>query len=181
LKGPRGHYRKLESANNNPYLVVMIPNLFNKQYALVKDSRKVVFEFFQVEVNDKINSPLETFNGKTIAYLYLHIANTYIAWAENFALGGSAEYYDQQQITDFARIQAIFKQVDEMMLRFSDQFTDHPITAVKGYKWPEKYIETDAFSIFTHLLTHEFHHKGQAMTMARLLGHVPPDTDIMRF
>ena len=159
----------------------MIPNLFNKQYALVKDSRKVVFQFLQQQVNDKINTPLETFNSKTIAYLYLHIANTYIAWAGNFALGDSMEYYDQEETAELARIQAIFKKKDEMMHRFSYQFTDHPLTAVKGYKWPEKYIETDAFSIFTHVITHEFHHKGQAMTMARLLGHVPPDTDIMRF
>ena len=159
----------------------MIPNLFKQQYALVKASRELVFEFLQEGVNDKINTPLETFNGKTIAYLYLHIANTYIAWAGNFVLGGSAEYYDQEETADLARILSIFKQVDEMMLRFSNQFTDKPLTVIKGYKWPEKYIETDAFSIFTHVITHEFHHKGQAMTMARLLGHIPPDTDIMRF
>jgi len=159
----------------------MIPNLFHTQYALIKDSREVVFLFLQQQVKEKINTPLETFNGKTIAYLYLHIANTYIAWAGNFALGGSAEYCDQEETVDLARIQEIFKQVDEMMLHFSDQFTGNPLTAVKGYKWPEKYIETDAYGIFTHVITHEFHHKGQAMTMARLLGHVPPDTDIMRF
>lgn len=165
----------------NSYLVVMIPNLFHTQYALIKESREVVFQFLQQQVNGNINAPLETFNGKTIAYLYLHIANTYIAWAGNFALGGSAEYYDQVETADLARIQAIFKQVDEMMFSFSDQFTGNPLTAVKGYKWPEKYIETNALGIFTHVLTHEFHHKGQAMTMARLLGHIPPDTDIMRF
>ncbi|TKC09723.1 DinB family protein [Pedobacter frigoris] len=42
-------------------------------------------------------------------------------------------------------------------------------------------METDAYGIFTDVITHEFHHKGQAMTMARLLGHIPPDTDVMRF
>lgn len=51
----------------------------------------------------------------------------------------------------------------------------------KGYKWPEKYIETNAYGIFTHVITHEFHHKGHAMTMARLLGYTPVDTDVMRF
>ena len=158
----------------------MIPNLFHTQYALIKDSREVVFLFLQQQVKEKINTPLETFNGKTIAYLYLHIANTYIAWAGNFALGGSAEYCDQEETVDLARIQEIFKQVDEMMLHFSDQFTGNRLTDVKGYKWPEKYIETDAFSIFTHVITHEFHHKGQILSLSRQLGYVPVDTDIIR-
>ncbi|WP_372850566.1 DinB family protein [Pedobacter sp.] len=30
-------------------------------------------------------------------------------------------------------------------------------------------------------MTYEFHHKGQVMTMARLLGNTSPDTDVMRF
>jgi uncharacterized damage-inducible protein DinB len=79
------------------------------------------------------------------------------------------------------QLQNLFAQVDEIMDRFIAHFSANPSQAVKGYKWPEKYIETDAYGIFTHVITHEFHHKGQAMTMARLLGHIPPDTDVMRF
>jgi uncharacterized damage-inducible protein DinB len=156
-------------------------NLLYTQYGLIRESRAVVFRFLQEQIKDRINTPIDTFNGKTIAYLYLHIANTYIAWAGNFTLGGSSKYYDQEEPTSLAHIEAIFTQVDEMMLRFSDQFAEQPLTSGKGYKWPEKYIETDAFGIFTHVISHEFHHKGQAMTMARLLGQAPPDTDIMRF
>jgi uncharacterized damage-inducible protein DinB len=95
--------------------------------------------------------------------------------AGNFALGNSSGYYDQEEPASLARIRVIFNQVDEMMLRLSEQFTEHAFTPVKGYKWPQKYIETDAFGIFTHVITHEFHHKGQVMAMARLLGHVPPE------
>jgi len=111
----------------------------------------------------------------------LHIANTYIAWAGNFALGDATAYYDQDAIVNHLQLQKIFENVDELMFRFSDYFSNQPEATVKGFKWPEKYIETNAFGIFTHVISHEFHHKGQAMTMARLLGHIPPDTDIMRF
>lgn len=113
--------------------------------------------------------------------MYVHIANTYMAWADNFALNGSSVYNDQDDPMNITQLQSLFVQVDEIMDRFITHFAAHPTQAVKGYKWPEKYIETDAYGIFTHVITHEFHHKGQAMTMARLLGHLPPDTDIMRF
>jgi uncharacterized damage-inducible protein DinB len=34
--------------------------------------------------------------------------------------------------------------------------------------------------IFTQPFTHEFHHKGQLVLMCRLLGYIPPDTDVRR-
>jgi uncharacterized damage-inducible protein DinB len=104
--------------------------------------------------------------------MYVHIGNTYISWAGNFALNGSFAYKDQDEPLNLNQLQNLFKHVDEIMDRFIGHFASNPAAQVKGYKWPEKYIETDAFSIFTHLITHEFHHKGQAVTMARLLGHI---------
>lgn len=34
--------------------------------------------------------------------------------------------------------------------------------------------------ILLHVITHAFHHKGQAAILLRLLGHPPPDTDLQR-
>jgi uncharacterized damage-inducible protein DinB len=159
----------------------MLSGLLFTQYTLVQQSRQVVFQFLEENVMDDFAKPLSVFNDKTISYMYVHIANTYIAWADNFALNGSSAYYDQDVPLNIAQIKKLFAQVDEIMERFIAHFSADPAQDVKGYKWPEKYIETDAYGIFTHVITHEFHHKGQAMTMARLLGHTPPDTDVMRF
>lgn len=158
-----------------------MPNLLHTQYALIKESRQVVFQFLEVQVMGDISRPLSAFNEKTISYMFIHIANTYIAWTGNFALESAEAYYDQDDPVNLDQLRNIFAQVDGIMRRFMDHFAENPIQPVKGYKWPEKYIETDAYGIFTHVITHEFHHKGQAMTMARLLGHIPPDTDVMRF
>ncbi|MCB0624495.1 MAG: hypothetical protein KDC43_11415, partial [Saprospiraceae bacterium] len=40
--------------------------------------------------------------------------------------------------------------------------------------------EAEAFRLFTHVVTHEFHHKGQILSLTRHLGFVPVDTDVMR-
>jgi uncharacterized damage-inducible protein DinB len=96
-------------------------------------------------------------------------------------LGDATEYYDQEAPTGNFQLQQIFENIDELMFRYSEYFSNQPEATVKGFKWPEKYIEPNAFGIFTHVISHEFRHKGQAMTMARLLGNIPPDTDIMRF
>lgn len=159
----------------------MLADLLNTQYTLAQQSRQVVFQFLEEKVMDDIAKPLSVFKNKTISYMYVHIANTYIAWTGNFALNGSSSYYDQDEPLNISQLKKLFVQVDELMGRFIEHFASDPMQAVKGYKWAEKYIETDAYSIFTHVITHEFHHKGQVMTMARLLGHTPPDTDVMRF
>jgi uncharacterized damage-inducible protein DinB len=35
--------------------------------------------------------------------------------------------------------------------------------------------------ILHHVLTHAFHHKGQIVSMCRILGYPAPDTDLNRF
>lgn len=159
----------------------MSPDLLRIQYDLIKQSRTVVFQFMATHLSADLVKPLAAFKDKSICYLYVHIANTYIAWAGNFALNGSHSYYDQDEPMTLNQLQSLYTQVDAIMEHFNNHFAADPTAAVKGYKWPGKYIETDAYGIFTHVITHEFHHKGQAMTMARLLGHIPPDTDVMRF
>ncbi len=39
---------------------------------------------------------------------------------------------------------------------------------------------TTPFELFTHVITHEFHHKGQVLSLSRHLGYIPVDTDIIR-
>lgn len=113
--------------------------------------------------------------------MLVHVANTYLAWAGNFGLAMQKPYYEEPHIHSLEEIKTIFNEIDLVMEQFISKFSEDPVAAVKGYKWAGKYIETDAYGIFTHVITHEFHHKGQMMTMSRLLGHVPPDTDVMRF
>jgi uncharacterized damage-inducible protein DinB len=33
-------------------------------------------------------------------------------------------------------------------------------------------------NVLLHVITHAFHHKGQTVSMCRMLGHPPPDTDL---
>ena len=159
----------------------MLSELLFTQYTLVQQSRHAVFKFLEENVRDDLAKPLPVFNEKTISYMYVHIANCYIAWAGNFALKGSITHYNPDEPLNISQIKKLFEQIDEIMDHFITHFSTDPIQAVKGYKWPGKYIETDSYSIFTHVITHEFHHKGQAMTMARILGHIPVDTDVIRF
>ena len=156
-------------------------NLLQFQYNLVRESREVVFVYLESEVKEDFLVPLSAFNDKNIRYMLVHIANTYVAWINNFVLKEDRKFYSEDEILSINQLRAIFEEVDHIMNRFCLAYSENPVQQVKGFKWVDKYIETDSYSIFTHVITHEFHHKGQSMTMSRLLGHTPPDTDILRF
>ena len=156
-------------------------NLLAYQYNLVKESRNVVLQFLETEVREDFLVGLPVFNDKNIRFMMVHVANTYIAWIENFIMQGNRILLSEEEVTNVEQLRKIFHQVDATMAVFCSNYGLDPIQPVKGYKWVDKYIETDLYSVFSHVITHEFHHKGQSMTMSRMLGHLPPDTDILRF
>jgi uncharacterized damage-inducible protein DinB len=42
-------------------------------------------------------------------------------------------------------------------------------------------LTVTALELLTHVTTHEYHHKGQVLTISRQLGYTPVDTDLIRF
>lgn len=163
-----------------PYIKNM-NTLLSKQYQLLKESREVVFHFLESEVQMDISAKVSVFNNKNVIYMLVHVANTYLAWVDIFALKSDRKYYDEKDFSSTLQLRLLFEEVNTIMGTFLVRFKEEPLKSVAGYKWENKFIETDALAIFTHVITHEFHHKGQIMSMCGLLGHTPPDTDIMRF
>lgn len=43
-----------------------------------------------------------------------------------------------------------------------------------------KIVIANPLKIFTHVITHGFHHKGQILSLNRHLKYAPVDTDIIR-
>ena len=156
-------------------------SILAKQYDLIKSARAAVFTFLGNDLNEQLFIPLPTFNNKTIAYMLIHVANTYISWIENFTMDKNRSFYDDQNLSDLVQIKSLFEEVDSFMGSFLDQYENSPDQQFANYKSENRYVTATILELFTHVTTHEFHHKGQVMTMCRLLGHVPPDADIIRF
>jgi len=154
-------------------------NLLQKQYELLLGSRMVMLEFIARELPGQIAGPITAFNGSNVRYLLVHTANTYKHWLGNFAMNAGLMFTDDKLINDIAAIKGIYMETDELVYNFLKKFEgalDKPvINKLRGQQ-----LSLTPLQLFTHTLTHEFHHKGQIMTMCRLLGHTPPDTDIIR-
>ncbi|MGN7166928.1 DinB family protein [Paenibacillus cellulositrophicus] len=76
----------------------------------------------------------------------------------------------------------LFSEIDKMVERFLQENSHRPNEHIVG-EIPSlgSQQEYSILQLMTHVMTHEFHHKGQIMTMGRMLGYTPPDADVICF
>ena len=155
--------------------------VLQQQYELVRCSRQVVLDFIEQEVGEGLNTPIPAFGGNTIRYFLVHNADCYLNWLAYFALKHPRKTIDNQDFVSVELIRELYSRADEIVAIFLENFDAKLEVPVSGIHNRAGEVSVTPLQLFTHVTTHEFHHKGQIMTMCRLLGHTPPDTDVIRF
>ena len=151
-----------------------------EQYEAVRGSRQVLLEYCKtISQPDLVNENSSFGRGGSIRNLLVHIANVYEFWIAKNALNRNilfTEYHSKQNINE---IVALFEQVDIFMYEFIESFQSPQTTGIR-YEINGNQNSASRLKLFTHAITHEFHHKGQILSLSRHLGYLPVDTDIMR-
>ena len=151
-----------------------------KQYELVQESRRVLFDYCKtISPVDLLNENSSFGRGGSIRNLLVHIANTYQFWIAKWGLDKNIVFtpYDANQ--SMSDIVDLFAGVDLFMHEFINSFD---ISGEKQINFEINGVKNSAsqFKLFTHVITHEFHHKGQVLSLSRHLGYTPIDTDVVR-
>lgn len=151
----------------------------HKQYTFVQESRNILFEYCQtIRPEDFINQNSSFGKGGSIRNLLVHIANTYELWIANTVLKKNVTYAEYETFENIEDVIKLFAYVDQFMNDFFNLMEE-----------PEEEIEYESngvkkraepFKLFSHVITHEYHHKGQILSLSRHLGYTPVDTDVMR-
>lgn len=80
---------------------------------------------------------------------------------------------------DIQQLRHRFMLADEAVDRFLDTFDSRWFDNISNeVKWQDTPWSTTPLWRLTHTETHEFHHKGQIVSMARHLGYEPPNADV---
>jgi uncharacterized damage-inducible protein DinB len=153
------------------------------QYELIKDMREVVFTYCESMQPQHYTQQVEHFGrGGTVKDLQAHIASSYLFWLELFAQGRQPSVKDIYSNTTVAQIRTAFDVVNSVVEDFFKTFEGKYFDEITAYIPPiDKTDSIAPIRLFSHVSTHEFHHKGQIMSMGRMLGYTPPDTDLIRF
>jgi uncharacterized damage-inducible protein DinB len=150
-----------------------------QQYELARSTRGIVFNFLAAQVGGDLNTPVAAFDNKTIRELLEHSAYCYYNWLACFAMGKPPLAGPQGTTLD--DVGQLYFYVDDTVATFLETFHGKMESPITGKHDTMGQLTTTPLAVFTHVLTHEFHHKGQIMSMCRLLGCPPPDTDVSNF
>lgn len=150
------------------------------QYELVLQSRQVLFDYCRtISAVDLVNENSSFGRGGSIRNLLVHIANTYEFWVVRHALKKEVAFTEYSAMSTVGEIEGLFQAVDDEMADFLTRYESSAFDSM-DLEVNGKTRSVTAFQLFTHVITHEFHHKGQILSLSRHLGYVPVDTDIIR-
>lgn len=151
-----------------------------KQYELVKDSRAVLFDYCDTITPDHFIQEVAGFGrGGSMRSLLAHIANSSQHWISVHCFKENPPRITAELIKNMSDCRNVYKGIDGMVYRLIDSFQNsyfEDITGVAG----DRTFAASPFKVFMHVITHEYHHKGQILTISRQLGYTPVDTDIIR-
>jgi uncharacterized damage-inducible protein DinB len=154
------------------------------EYEWVKQTRIVLLDFCsELETNDFTRQM--GFGWQSVRDTLVHIADCYNAWLGSFVLLKTKKpLTSKEQLLKLGLdvIKIRFEQVDSYVNEVFDVLADQMDVAIeRAIPWRDggETISITPSKLLMHAITHEFHHKGQIVAMARKMGYEPPNTDVL--
>jgi uncharacterized damage-inducible protein DinB len=157
----------------------LICDLLIQQYGLVTNARAALLTYCgQISEEDFLTNA-SSFGRGSIRNLLVHIANVYEFWLLRNVLKINTDIRDFNSVKNIADCTTYFESVNETVTNFVREFKGryHEEFSVK---LGDRLLTITPIQVFTHVITHEFHHKGQILSLSRHLGYTPIDTDVIR-
>ncbi len=147
-------------------------------YDLTRRTRAGVLDWLESLPPEVLTLQRDDFAYGSLSAIYAHIADCYLKWLGSVGLGRKEI---EVSARDMQGLREAFTLADVTAAAALDSFTalDEP------FNWTSLAGRTSTLTqrwLFLHTITHEFHHKGQALALARVLGHPhpgKPDTDLV--
>jgi uncharacterized damage-inducible protein DinB len=75
--------------------------------------------------------------------------------------------------------QEYFHSIDALVNEFIHAHSENHLAHIELTN-KERKVVVSPLKLFTHVITHEFHHKGQLLSLNRHIGYVPVNTDVIK-
>ena len=153
--------------------------MLKEQYNFILSSRNALLNYIKGISEQDFLTNNSSFGRGSIRNLLVHICQTYCAWIGERALGIEQEFLPFEKYQTLQDCQTYFNPADEYIGLFIEKFKGNELQEVELLRNGE-ILTVNPLQLFTHVISHEFHHKGQIMSLSRHLGYIPVDADIIR-
>lgn len=145
-------------------------------YTLAQGSRERVLAWLDTLPAGVFTQEHPEFAYGSLRNIGEHVTSCYRIWIGRRGLGLSFDRPDPAGVRDVAALRALYAEVDAVVARALEEWTD--LDAPLEIDWNGEALKVTRRWLLLHPITHEFHHKGQALALGRVLGWpFPPGTD----
>ena len=149
------------------------------QYAFVKSSRAVLLDYCARLTQAHFVTDHSSFGRGSVRNLLVHVGNTYEFWLGKQALKKDVIFRTYDSVNNVPEVADYFLIIDKLVETFAAVYAEKLMQDIE-INIGGKMLPASPLKLFTHVITHEFHHKGQILSLSRHLGYVPVDTDVIR-
>lgn len=155
--------------------------MVSEVYRWVRQTRRGLLDYCASLPGEAYTKHHESFGHGSMHRTMLHIADCYRFWLAETTMGQSKAVFSAERHPDAAAIDRLFAGTVDPMVE--DFLTAHSGSALARslelhVRWQPTPLRVTPIWLMTHVITHEFHHKGQVVAFGRLLGYPPPETDL---
>jgi len=150
-------------------------------YGWVRETRKGLLEWCGSLPADVYLQERREFGWGSIRNTLVHAADCYRFWLAEEALGREVDRFEPRGYPDAPSAFALFKEVDDIVAAFVAKFPGEELSRPlsRRVRWRPDPLVISPLWLLAHTVTHEFHHKGQIVAIARQMGYEPPNTDVL--
>ena len=148
-------------------------------YDLTQRTRAKVLGWLETLPPGVFTAQNDGFAYGSLSAIQAHVADCYLWWVGTVGLGSAEK--PEIEANDVQALRSAFDRVDATVLQALDTFTDldAPFVWTSPSGWTHTLTQR---WLILHPITHEFHHKGQVLALARAIGYPHPgnpDTDLV--
>jgi uncharacterized damage-inducible protein DinB len=143
-------------------------------YDWTRKTRDNLFAFTDTLPNDIYTLEHADFAYGSIRNIHAHVAFGYLLWVGVMGLGMERSNLELpvSRIPDVHAMRERFKVVDAILEEALERFDDPDALFERAYRG--EVLQLTQRWVIVRPITHEFHHKGQLLALARVLGHGLP-------
>jgi uncharacterized damage-inducible protein DinB len=157
-------------------------------YSWADGSRDALFSHLESMRPDTFRRVLPGFGIPTIRDTLIHVAEIERTWRDTLLCGngcgngesGPGGNLPGHRPSTLADVEALFEENGQLTRIFLEQLSDHEFSArrVVFLPWDGARRRVSPAWVLLHVLTHEFHHRGQVAAMCRSLGAPAANLDL---
>lgn len=116
----------------------------------------------------------------SISATMVHCLESEEYWVQYALQKGKRPAFDYAAYPALEQVRSLAAEVQSRTLAYVAGLTDEDLRSTGSVTFSSGTVmEFTLAKVFVHIITHDVHHRGQVMAMARQQGHSPPELDLL--